>query len=39
MALASWLTLQPDMQYIFKPGGTGDIPNAFVLGIQISLSL
>lgn len=39
VALAPWLTLQPDMQYIFKPGGTGDIPNAFVLGIQISLSL
>jgi carbohydrate-selective porin OprB len=39
MALVPWLTLQPDMQYIFKPGGTGDIPNAFVLGIQISLSL
>jgi porin len=38
MALVPWLTLQPDMQYIFKPGGTGDIPNAFVLGIQISLS-
>ena len=29
VALAPWLTLQPDMQYIFKPGGTGDIPNAF----------
>jgi len=39
VALAPWLTLQPDMQYVFKPGGTGDIPNAFVLGIQISLSL
>lgn len=39
VALAPWLTLQPDMQYIFKPGGTGDIPNAFVLGIQISLNL
>jgi porin len=39
MALAPWLTLQPDMQYILKPNGPGDIPNAFVLGLQISLSL
>jgi Carbohydrate-selective porin, OprB family len=39
MALAPWLTLQPDMQYILKPSDTGDIPNTFVLGLQISLSL
>jgi porin len=38
LALAPWLTLQPDMQYIIKPGGTGDIPNAFVLGVQIGIN-
>ncbi len=26
--------IQPDIQYIVNPGGTGDIPNALVLGFQ-----
>jgi carbohydrate-selective porin OprB len=39
MSLAPCPTLQPDMQDIFKPGGTGDMPNAFALGLQISLNL
>jgi porin len=39
IALAPWLTVQPDMQYIVRPGGTGDIPNAWVIGVQIGLNL
>jgi porin len=34
----SFLYIQPDVQYIVRPGGTGAIPNAFVLGAQIGVS-
>ncbi len=34
-----WLAVQPDLQWIINPGGTGDIPDALVAGIQISLNL
>ncbi len=30
--------IQPDLQYIIRPGGTGHIPDAFVLGAQIGVS-
>jgi porin len=30
--------VQPDVQYILQPGGTGSIPNALVLGAQIGVS-
>src|SRR6185503_14022804 len=30
-----WLQVQPDVQYIINPGGTGKIPNALVLGFQL----
>ena len=30
--------IQPDMQYIVQPGGTGDIDNALVLGFQFGAS-
>ena len=26
---------EPDMQYIIRPGGTGQIPNALVVGAQV----
>ncbi len=29
---------QPDLQYIVQPGGTGDIPNAFILAAQFGLT-
>ena len=35
----AWLQVQPDLQYIINPGGTGKIPNAFVLGFQLALTL
>ncbi|MCC6712640.1 MAG: carbohydrate porin [Candidatus Dadabacteria bacterium] len=34
-----WLVLQPDVQWIINPGGTGDIPDALVAGVQVSLDL
>jgi porin len=34
-----WLQVQPDLQYIVNPGGTGKIPNALVLGFQLALTL
>jgi porin len=36
--LTESLQLQPDLQWIIQPGGTGDIPNALVLGFQAGLT-
>ena len=33
-----FLYAQPNIQYIVQPGGTGSIPNAFVLGLQIGVT-
>ncbi len=32
------LAIQPDMQYIVDPGGSGRIPDAFVAGLRLTLS-
>ena len=32
-----WFLLRPDLQYIQRPGGTGAIPNAFVLGLTATV--
>jgi porin len=37
--LAPHLIVQPDMQYIIQPGGTGHIPDALVLGVQFAVNL
>jgi porin len=29
---------EPDFQYIIRPGGTGNIPNAFVIGAQTGIN-
>ena len=34
-----WLQVQPDVQYIINPGGTGKIRDAFVIGFQLAISL
>ena len=34
-----WLQVQPDLQYIINPGGTGKIPNALILGFQLAVTL
>jgi porin len=37
--LAPHLIVQPDVQYIIQPGGTGRIPDALVLGVQVAVNL
>ena len=39
LQITPWLQLEPDIQYVIEPGGTGDIPNALVLGAQISINI
>ena len=36
--VARWLAVQPDVQYIVKPGGSSAIPNALVVGFQVSVN-
>ncbi len=38
MQVNQWLYVQPDIQWIINPGGTGDIPNALVLGGEIGVT-
>jgi porin len=38
VALAPWLTLQPDVQYILQPSGLSSVANALVLGMQIAIN-
>lgn len=34
-----WLQIQPDAQWIVHPGGSSDIPNALVLGMQLAVDI
>jgi porin len=36
--LKSALYVQPDLQYVFRPGGTGRISDALVLGAQVAVN-
>ena len=36
--VARWLAVQPDVQYIVKPGGSSATPNALVVGMQIAVN-
>jgi porin len=36
--LAPWLHVQPDLQWVHRPGGTGTIPDAVVLGLQVAVN-
>jgi porin len=38
MRLTNWFVFEPNFQYVLTPGGTGTIPNAFVLGLQTTLT-
>jgi porin len=33
IAVTPWLQVQPNLQYVIRPGGTGKVPNAFVIGL------
>jgi porin len=37
--ITPWLSIQPDVQYIIHPGGSGDIPNTFVIGFGLYVKL
>ena len=34
--VTAWLTVQPDIQYIIRPGGRSSVSNALVVGAQLS---
>jgi porin len=36
--LNDWFSVQPDLQYIINPGGTGTTPNAIAAGIRFNIS-
>jgi porin len=33
IAVAPWLQIRPNLQYVIRPSGTGQVPNAFVIGL------
>jgi porin len=35
--ITPWLYIMPDIQWVVRPGGTGSIPNALVLGAEIGV--
>lgn len=35
--LLPWFYLQPDVQGVLSPGGTGTIPNALVLALEFGV--
>lgn len=37
--VARWLEIQPDLQYVINPGGTGKIRDALVIGFQLAINL
>jgi porin len=39
LQVSRWLQVQPDVQYIINPGGTGKIRDALVIGFQIAVNL
>ena len=36
--ITPWSYFQPDIQYVITPGGTGDIPDAVVVGAQMGVT-
>lgn len=36
--IAPWLTPRPNLQYVIRPNGTGEIPNAFVIGLYTQVT-
>lgn len=35
---SSWLSIQPHMQYVVRPGGTSDLGNALILGVRTNIA-
>jgi porin len=36
--ITPWLYITPDIQWVINPGGTGDIPNALVIGWELGVT-
>jgi porin len=36
--VTKWSYIQPDLQWVVDPGGTGDIPNAVVIGAEMGVT-
>ncbi len=36
--IAPWLAVRPNLQYVVRPGGTGKIPNAMVIGLHTGMT-
>ncbi len=36
--ITPWLSIRPNLQYVINPGGTGKIPNAFVIGLHTGVT-
>ena len=36
--ITPWWSIQPDIQYIIHPGGSSELPNAFMIGLRSSLT-
>jgi len=36
--VTKWSYIQPDLQWVIDPGGTGDIPNAVVIGAEMGVT-
>lgn len=37
LELTPWMTIQPDLQGVIRPSGTGDIPSALVMGFSTEI--
>jgi porin len=38
LQLKRWLKIRPNLQYVINPGGTGKIPNPFVIGLYTQVT-
>jgi porin len=36
--ICPWLSVRPSLQYVMRPGGTGNIPNAVVIGLHTGVT-
>ena len=37
--LADWITIRPNLQYIWQPGGVDEVDNALVFGVKLQVQL
>jgi len=37
--ISDWLTLRPNLQYVWRPGGVKEVDDAFVIGLKLTMTL